>query len=277
MTDYGALALEISDGSVVPLVVDAPHTGTVCPNCNGLGAVYAFRCKSGGPYKSPMNVGDKWLSIDGKAGWYSGKLVQQPCPACSNGQLATWLADHCGLVYADLAVSLYGFNTEGDLAGKEPARLAAASLLAMNTVPAGFVTYWGNYGCGKSHLLKALVNGFRKVSVFARYTVMADLLEEIKSKFADKDSSRAAANVIAACKDIRVLCLDEFERINLTDWAAETVFRLLDARYNDRGRLLTVLSSNINPEDLPEEWGYIRSRIFGGQVVEVPGPDMRQI
>jgi chromosomal replication initiation ATPase DnaA len=76
-------------------------------------------------------------------------------------------------------------------------------------------------------------------------------------------------------ESLPVLCIEEVDRVNLTGWARETLHRLLDARYNQRRELLTVLASNLAPEQLPADFGYLASRMRGGQVVEVAGLDMR--
>jgi hypothetical protein len=41
-----------------------------------------------------------------------------------------------------------------------------------------------------------------------------------------------------------------------------------------RPDLLTV---NIQPEALPSDFGYIASRMSSGAIVEVPGPDVREV
>ncbi len=75
----------------------------------------------------------------------------------------------------------------------------------------------------------------------------------------------------------RVLAVDEISEISLTDWSRQTLFRLLDSRYNERDNLLTVLALKPDPGNLPDDLAYLSSRISGGVPVEVAGPDMRGV
>jgi hypothetical protein len=246
-----------------------------CPNCGGSGSMMVYVSQAG-PFEQTRGWKDKWLDLpDGKSGWYTGELKVAPCPCCRGSRVSDFLGRNSGLKDQDLAVGLDGFKASGLFAKKTAAREQAASLIAMAQRANGICTFWGGYGCGKSHLLKAIVNGFRQVRVMAQYQVMADLLSDIREQFGSDKGAVRAEEMIANFQRVKVLCIDELERINPTDWAKETLFRLIDARY-DRPDLLTVLASNIQPEALAPEFGYIASRMSSGAIVEVPGPDMRE-
>ena len=224
-----------------------------------------------GPHQTPVGK-CKWLD-EPRPGWYDGELKVGACPACRSGQMQVYLTRNSGLDDDDLDISLTGFKTTGTQKG--PARDAAAALLGMNGDAAGFVTFVGSYGVGKSHLLKSLVNGFRGIGLMAHYATMSNLLAEIRAKFGDDNGARMVEEVIDEYRRVRVLAIDEVDRVNLTGWAKETIFRLLDSRFNERTSCLTVMATNTEPRQFPAELGYLSSRIMGGVVVEVPGPDMR--
>jgi len=255
----------------------------LCPNCGGHGIMMVFVIERG-PFKMPGNK-TKWLDLEPNGdpnapsvpGWYEGKLEVAPCPVCAEGQMDAYILHNCGLSGADLDISLSNFYTTPPADQKAEAKRVAAQLLAMNREPAGFVVFTGDYGVGKTHLLKAITNGFRMIRVMAKYSTMADLLADIRERFADDNGVRAVESVIDDLRRARVLCIDELDRVNMTGWAKETIFRLLDSRYQERGHLLTVLATNLNPSDMPPELGYLASRFSGGIVVHVPGPDMREI
>ena len=229
--------------------------------------------RNSGPFGSPNGGRVRWL-VDG---WYTGETHTEPCPVCQGDQLAGYLAANSGLSGADQSVSLEDFRTSGAYKDKAQALDTARALLGMNHEPSGFVTFIGDYGVGKSHLLKGLANGFRQIGVVARYSTMADALAQIREKFGEPNGSREVEAVIEDYRRARVLCLDEIDRVNLTGWARETVFRLFDARWQESGKLLTVMASNRAPKDLPEDLQYLASRINGGVVCNVPGPDVRAV
>ena len=250
-------------------------TPTACPNCGGFGmlGIYVW---IRGPFQVPgAGVKVKWLNTDGLApGWYTGESHYSPCPCCQDDQWREYLRANCGLKGKDLNISLETFKASGPYFEKEEARGVARGLLAMNDYPAGFVTFYGGVGRGKSHILKALVNGFRGVGAYARYVNAADLIQEIKDHFSDGNGGIVVEETIRHYRKVRVLAIDELDKVKLTEWTLQTLHRLLDTRYESAG-LLTVLAMNTKPEDLPGDLEYLSSRISGGVAVEVVGGDMR--
>lgn len=266
-----------------------------CPNCGGHKIMMVFLIEQG-PFQSPNGGKVKYLELDEptitieydkdgneikrvkrgeRSGWYTGEMHAAHCPACQGGRMEAYVAANCGLDENGMRISLEDFKTVGTLDKKRPALDAARALLGMNREPSGFVTFLGDYGVGKSHLLKGLVNGFRQIGVLARYSTLADLLGDIREKFGETSGSRAVEEVIENYRRARVLCVDEIDKVNLTGWSKETIFRLFDSRWQESDKLLTVMASNTAPEAFPAEMGYLRSRINGGVVVDVPGPDVR--
>jgi hypothetical protein len=268
-----------------------------CPNCGGHKIMMVFVTEQG-PFQTPNGGKVKYLELDEpiitietaadgrtyersrpgpRSGWYTGETHVAHCPVCQTGRMESYVAANCGLDAEGMVISLEDFKAAGPFAGKKPALDCARALMAMNREPAGYVTFLGDYGVGKSHLLKGVVNGFRNLGVMARYSTLADMLGDIREKFGETSGSRAVESVIEDYRRARVLCLDEIDKVNLTGWAKETIFRLFDNRWQESDKLLTVMASNTAPADFPAELGYLRSRINGGVVVEVPGPDVRSI
>ena len=263
----------LNDQSAVAVRVGGTYKST-CPNCGDIGYVYVFKVKSG-PWPQPplgeTGRGSKWLEEGPNGrGWYAGSLEAAACPACKSSRLADWLISKCGLRGADLAVTLADYHAHP---GKEEARSAAAMLLSQGRQVSGFYTMYGYYGRGKSMLLKCLVNGFRLMNVFAVYVRLSDLLAAIRERYGERGES--AESVIEYFSEVRCLCIDEVDKVRLTDWAKETIFRFMDARHNAKGELLTVLAMNCEPWNLPLEMAYLSSRISGGVVVKIAGDDMR--
>lgn len=273
--------LEIYRGQVNAVeILPASLTG-ICENCGGTGVMMLY-IVSNGPHRYP-NGKCKWFDYvdsEGKpdrarSGWYNGDMKTAACPVCQEGRMESYLLANCGLDGEDLNLRLERFDVGGMNQGKREAKDAAGALLGMNQAAAGFVTFVGGYGVGKTHLLKSLVNGFRAIRVLAHYNTMSGLLAEIRSRFGDDNGVKRVEDVIDHYAGARVLTIDEIDRVNLTGWAKETIFRLLDARYTERDRLLTVMATNTAPSQFEDELRYVASRMSGGIVVTVPGPDMR--
>ena len=242
-----------------------------CDNCGDGRSLAYFHLKSDEP-SGPSSRGNTFMTINGVEGWYDTELLLCPCPACQGDQVIRNLRASCGLEGPDLDVSLVNFAHTGALAGKDRAYRVVDAIIGSNG-KAGFYTFYGDYGVGKSHLLMAIVNAAVSDGIPARYVVMADLLSEIKATFAGNGISQE--QIEARYRNAPVLCIDEVDRVKLTDWAQETIFKILDARYKSRLGMLTVMATNTAPKNFPPALGYLKSRMIGGMIVQVEGPDMR--
>lgn len=254
-----------------PLVI--PQIVGECMNCGGGGFMYAF-LKEGGPYRRPFNNTKQTLKyLDD--GWYTGETHSDYCPVCSGNKREEFLLRNCGIEGGDLNLRLEKFKVEKrGFAEKAAAKEVATYVLSDGTTthPNGFVTFWGEYGVGKTLLLKMLINGFRLCGKLACYISAADMLAEVRSTFGTDTPSET---MIAFYRDVPVLCVDEVDRVNVTQWTQETLFRVLDWRHQHKGRLLTVLATNTNPTLMSESFQYLASRMSEGMVQEVGGVDVR--
>ena len=261
----------LREPKTIALISDGDHSND-CPNCHSAGVLAVFKIKSG-PYRTCPGVG-RWLDIEGKPGWYIGETTWGNCPACRGGQMQSYLERNCGLEGSDLQVSFFNFDP---MPGKETAKETCQALLGGNQHPEGFVTLWGGYGHGKTHLLKAIVNGFRGINVTSHYSMLSDLLAGIREKFGSEHGGIQTEAVIEEYRHMSVLCVDEVNGVNLTSWALETINRLLDHRYTHRSEYLTVMALNLEPDALPVEMQYLASRMKEGVVLEVGGVDVREV
>ncbi|MFA5150579.1 MAG: DnaA/Hda family protein [Candidatus Omnitrophota bacterium] len=271
----------INSGMMIPLRIESKEAGQ-CENCGGLGYLFVFeKGKDSKPLRYPPGIKSKWIPLgnmnadDKLSGWYVGETKQVDCPVCAKGQMKSWLEKNCGLFGSDLNVSLADFSITGMASAKKQAHDEVAKILSMNQLATGFITFYGSFGCGKSHLLKSIVNGLRGIGLRTFYSTMADLLTDIRTRFGEPNGSREVATILEFYRSIKVLCIDEFDRVNMTGWAMETIFTLVDDRSTHKDEVLTVMASNKEPKNLPSEFGYLTSRINGGVIVSVPPPDMR--
>lgn len=260
------------DPARVWLEMREPTSLRDCPNCGGTGRMSAFVVADQTPDKSATVL--SWT--DGRM--RTGFRVWADCPVCNGNARAAFLTRMCGLEKEDLDVRLDDYFPHE---GKREARAEIARLLAMTPNPAGFTSFVGGFGKGKSYALKALVNGFRLSGILSVYIQsMGDLLASVREMFG-RDSSDAADTLIARYKGYRVLAIDECEKFNPTPWAKDVVFRVINYRYNLQSSYLTLLASNTHPREMDEDTlGYLASRMNGeregARLIVVSGEDMRQ-
>jgi hypothetical protein len=264
-TEFKEIARQLPDrvwGSV-----KEPEILSDCPNCGGVGSMSAFVIAD----IAPKGSGGIVLSVvNGKTKF--GYWLHSFCPVCKGDSRGAYLIRYSGLEGSDLDIRLDHFKP---LDGKAAARKRAGELLGLTPSPVGFVSFYGGFGTGKTMLLKAIVNGFRLAEIPAVYTTLADILAEVRGMFNDPTQD-AAEQLIRRYRHHRVIAIDEIDRVNLTGWAQETAFRLLDARYQAREMVLTVLATNADPANMPAGLEYLGSRM-AEDMTAVGGLDMRQV
>ncbi len=115
----------------------------------------------------------------------------------------------------------------------------------------GWLIIHGRSGNGKSHLAAATRNHLVQIlGTPTIYITVPDLFYKLRRTF-----SRDSSNEISEFEDLLdiyrkapVLILDDLGSERMSDWAAETLFSILDYRY--RLRLPTMITSNLNPYDV---------------------------
>ena len=221
------------------------------------------------------------MSEDEQPGWlrsdlpvrhaYFGFLVR--CPTCTTGErlqeelrrkarLDGWLAT---ATFETLRVPRELLEV-----------IQACKLLARQ--PMRWITLWGMFGSGKTHLLAATVNAALEQRRPAVYMTTADLVAAARS--AVGEGGDAFEMLVRELSDVQLLALDELDvnKAYLTDFARDLLFRVLDARSRcERGTLFAL-------QDAPEQLintplGYLASRILSArnQVFHLKMPDMRSV
>lgn len=201
-------------------------------------------------------------ATDTHRGW--AKLV--PCSVCNGlDRRQEYLMNMCRLHGSELDASFSGYWA--DRHGQQ-ARAAAVNVLAKS----GWLTLAGPYGCGKSYLLQAIVNEARRSGRLGVYIAMSDLLDHLRAAFKPGSEVPFGGLFELVCS-ADVLCIDEVEKYNATAWAEEKVLQLIDRRYREWSRQVTVLATN----DFPSCPGYLKSRMSDGRfaLVQMTGTDVR--
>lgn len=196
-----------------------------------------------------------------------------PCPTC-HGHKQNGAGPPSQLEGRLAGASFHSYRvTEGNRAALEAA-------VAFAGRPEGWLTLWGSYGLGKTHLLAAVVNHCLAGGVPAVYTTLPDLLDSLRGSYDSNDYSPLFQRLRA----VRVLAIDEVDKVYLTGWAREKVYQLADARYRQPGQLGTIFGLNIDPaaalaESSTGPLAYLFSRMLDeyGRVVPLSGADARPL
>lgn len=245
---------------------DIPPVPGQCPNCGGSGrlAVSFEATKSS----------ESYLAFDDGYGQIRVRTVTYPCPICSerDRQIEREYAwAHSGI---DAHERDWRIDYIENMPGKESALMRARELLAMTPKPCGLYIFHGDYGRGKTGILKSLTAQFILAGVTARYYRAADLLGEIRSTYGDQ-ASVTEDQIVNQLGSLFFLAVDEVDRVSMTDWSMATLMRILDTRYARRGQVATAIATNARPDQMSSEWGYLQSRLRDGERVPMDGQDLR--
>lgn len=103
---------------------------------------------------------------------------------------------------------------------------------------------FGSYGTGKTAIATALVRGFVKEGIEARYAYVPDLLNELRASYAKKDDEEGGYyELLEKLKTVSILALDDVGAEKSTDWANEQIDAIIDYRYRECMR--TIITSNM--------------------------------
>ena len=128
----------------------------------------------------------------------------------------------------------------------------------------------GPVGCGKSHLLYAVLQELVRRGVSGFGQTVPDLLDELRPGNGDSDEK------LRLLREIQLLLLDDLGAQRDTEWVTERLFVILNARYN--AMLPTLITSNLTLEELDKApgWKRITDRILEMcDVVRLDGPSQR--
>lgn len=244
-----------------------------CEQCLGMGYVVIAAYD---PQPVSEFAGDRVIGYVGNDAHYCTKKVF-PCVAC-NSQLISDARMRCiatnGLNANEQAWSLD--YLKGKPGKTDLVKYAGATTLTHS--PTGFSCLYGGYGVGKSGAAKAIVASLSQRGVRAIYTTMSHVVEQARATFSDgaENDHESERAVIAYYNNCRFLVLDEVDRVNAKSaWVMEFVFSLINARYDRRSSVATLLITNSMPDEMGQAWAYLESRLKDGSRIIVGGADTR--
>jgi DNA replication protein DnaC len=217
-------------------------------------------------------------------GYPPGVAVSTECTYCVTLRIerqTAELQEVSQLSEAEKLIRLDDIVTE-DRADTSVVVKACREMLAGN---ASMLTIWGTNGNGKSDGLIAMVNEFLDRGIPALYVPSYDLLNWLQDAFNSKgevkDESMFAR--LERVKFIRVLAVDEFQGIKVTDWRLEQLRNIVDRRWRDGvdGKSFSLFAMNEDPASLePRIWSRLRDGrnvSSGSPVIENNDSDMRPL
>jgi len=130
----------------------------------------------------------------------------------------------------------------------------------------------GAVGSGKTALAKAAAVTRLQHSAL-RWVSLARLVADL-ANFEDRHARALAVRVLTGKG---ALVLDDFDKVNVTDWLASQLFAAIDGRIEAGAPLL--VTTNLDPGELRAKFGdAIYSRIEGYcRMIELAGPDYRLV
>jgi DNA replication protein DnaC len=106
----------------------------------------------------------------------------------------------------------------------------------------------GPAGVGKTHLAVAILRGLLSKGVPCLFFESGSLLKRIQDSY-NPVSKTSESSVLAPVYEAEVLVLDELGATVPTDWVRDTLYQIINTRYNDKK--LTIFTTNFR-DDRPE-------------------------
>jgi DNA replication protein DnaC len=103
----------------------------------------------------------------------------------------------------------------------------------------------GPVGVGKTHLAVAILKGLIDKGVSCLFYEFGSLLKQIQDSY-NAVSQTSEMRVLEPVFQAEVLVLDELGATVPTDWVRDTMYQIINARYN--GRKLTIFTTNFLDE-----------------------------
>lgn len=134
-----------------------------------------------------------------------------------------------------------------DAAGKAQLAHIKDACQAYAADPKGWLLLCGAYGCGKTHLAYAIIGAAYRAQRSVYACSVPDLLDTLRQGIDSPDRNDNLAQRFDAVRKSNVLLLDDLGAENLTPWAAEKLYQIIDYRY--RLYLPLVVTTNVNVYD----------------------------
>lgn len=243
----------------------------------------------------PKCFGTGWIQVSGERGTFARRC------ACIEEQAAALALERSRIPARYRECTLQNFAPRND-SHKDALKISKKFISNFPAQKIGLL-FIGPCGVGKTHLAAAILAELvGKKKAFGVFYDFRDLIRDIQNTFSP-DSEVSESDILAPVFDCDILVLDELGARRSSSWVEETVFYIINRRYNEEK--VTIFTSNypdteeeegdgrapmfkktpgfgvsIKPEDtLVDRIGVrLRSRIYEMcKVVEIEGEDFRKV
>jgi DNA replication protein DnaC len=135
----------------------------------------------------------------------------------------------------------------------------------------GWLLLRGGYGSGKTHLAAAISNFAVGMGVPTLFLTVPDLLDTLRFSYDSEDTTFEGR--FDEIRNAPLLVLDDFGTQNVTGWAQEKLFQIVNFRYINK--LPLVITTNLSLDEIEAR---IRSRLIDRDLVtdvRINAPDYR--
>src|SRR6266498_4879709 len=140
--------------------------------------------------------------------------------------------------------SLDNFKSEPNSSPNIAFRYACRLVLDYPAVDRGLL-FIGPVGVGKTHLAVAILKGLIEKGVPCLFYESGSLLKQIQDSY-NPVSKTSELRVLAPVYQAEVLVMDELGSTIPTDWVRDTIYQIINTRYNDKK--LTIFTTNYMDE-----------------------------
>jgi DNA replication protein DnaC len=110
---------------------------------------------------------------------------------------------------------------------------------------------FGSYGCGKTHLVSAIIHRLGESCYESAFINVPELFIEIKQSFGNEEKN--ACRLVERAKKSPLLILDDLGAEKPSDWVREQLYVIVNRRYEDM--LPTIVTTNCTTQDLVNRLG----------------------
>jgi len=171
-----------------------------------------------------------------------------PCP-CRRSDRAGKLLAAAKIPRRYQGCTFDSFKSEPNTTQDNALLFARTLVLDYPAVDRGLL-FMGSTGVGKTHLAVAIVKGLIDKGFACLFSEFGSLLKEIQDSY-NPISKSSELRVLAPVYQADVLVLDELGATIPTDWVRDTMYQIINKRYNDHK--LTVFTTNYLDEPKLED------------------------